>query len=253
MTPEVAKILREPFPAEVVGKLPRIWCKACSDAAKARRTCDEHRKVRCPDCRNNITEAHLHLDYVGHAETTDRFLQADPEWTWEPLAFGADGLPQFDRNGGLWIRLTIAGTSRLGYGAAQGKEGPDAVKEVIGDALRNSGMRFGVALDLWGAKFKDTHDDEPEDREPTASDIRSAIAKVGAAKGMLPDAIAGDFEAWSTGGHIGVTEDTGLLGDYLSYLQDKPPKADLVAAAFDQHKRGVGREGELPAPDPRES
>jgi len=170
VTPEIAKLLREPFPSEVVGKLPRVWCKRCRDAAKAGRTCDDHTKVRCQQCRNNITTAHLHLDYVGHAETTDRFLMADPDWTWEPLAFAADGLPAFDRYGGLWIRLTIAGTSRLGYGAAEGKEGPDAVKEIIGDALRNAGMRFGVALDLWGAKFKDSteeqHDDDAASQRP---------------------------------------------------------------------------------------
>ena len=39
--------------------------------------------------------------------------------------------------------------SRLGYGHAEGKTGGDAVKEVIGDALRNAAMRFGAALDLW--------------------------------------------------------------------------------------------------------
>jgi hypothetical protein len=184
VTPEIAKLLREPFPAEVVGKLPRVWCKQCRDVAKSGRTCNEHQKARCRDCRNNITTAHLHLDYVGHAETTDRFLAADPEWTWEPLAYTADGLPAFDRHGGLWIRLTIAGVTRLGYGAAEGKDGPDAVKEVIGDALRNGGMRFGVALDLWGAKFKDgtdeQHDEPPRmnehNRQAFLTNARGAIA-----------------------------------------------------------------------------
>lgn len=154
MTAEVAKILRAPFPPEAIGKLPKIWCGLCREAAKQRKTCDQHRKVRCDGCRNSITDAHLHLDYVGHAETTDRLLQADATWNWEPFVIGDDGLPRLDANGGLWIRLTVAGVTRIGYGAADGKRGPDAVKETIGDAIRNAAMRFGVAIDLWGATFK---------------------------------------------------------------------------------------------------
>lgn len=228
MTAEIARLLREPFPAEVVGKLPRIWCGACREARG--KVCDKHQKIRCDGCRNTITAAHLHLDYVGHAETTDRFLAADPEWTWEPLAFDEHGLPMFDRHGGLWMRLTIAGVTRLGYGHADGKTGPDAVKESIGDGLRNAGMRFGVALDLWGATFKeDQHDPDPTpDASPSEAwgvnpaAIRSVIAKVGKSKGMQPDQLAADFTEWSKGVHIAVTEDTRLLSDYLTYLQEAP-------------------------------
>lgn len=91
------------------------------------------------------------LDYVGHAAITDRLLAVDPAWTWEPLALAPDGLPLFDKADGLWIRLTVAGMTRLGYGAAsgEGRAPGDKVKESIGDALRNAAMRFGVGLDLW--------------------------------------------------------------------------------------------------------
>jgi len=89
------------------------------------------------------------LSYVGHAALTDRLLDADPQWNWEPLAFGPEGLPVIDTIGGMWIKLTVCGVTRLGYGDAQGKEGPNAIKEVIGDALRNAAMRFGAALELW--------------------------------------------------------------------------------------------------------
>ncbi len=89
------------------------------------------------------------LDYVGHAAMTDRLLDADPNWSWEPLALDEHGLPKFDDAGGLWIRLTVCGMTRLGYGDAQGKAGGNAIKECIGDALRNAAMRFGAALDLW--------------------------------------------------------------------------------------------------------
>lgn len=152
MTAEVAAKLRTPFPPEAVGKLPRVWCGKCREANKQRRpSCDEHTKKKCQVCKNNITEAHLHLDYVGHAEITDRLLQADPFWTWEPFAIAQDGTPLIDGRGGLWMRLTVAGVTRIGYGHADGKDGPDAIKEAIGDGLRNCAMRFGVGLDLWGA------------------------------------------------------------------------------------------------------
>jgi hypothetical protein len=61
-------------------------------------------------------------------------------------------LPKFDATGGLWIKLTVCGITRLGYGHAEQsnfKEIGSREKEVIGDALRNAAMRFGAALDLW--------------------------------------------------------------------------------------------------------
>lgn len=150
MTAETAAKLRQPFLDSEVGKLPRIWCKPCRD-----RACkdDRHKLEVCKTCGNKLTTAHLHLDYVGHAEVTDRLLQVDPEWQWEPVSFDANGQPFVDNLGGMWIRLTVAGVSRLGYGDAGGKRGADAIKEAIGDAIRNAAMRFGVGLDLWGAKF----------------------------------------------------------------------------------------------------
>lgn len=117
-TPDLKALakLREPFPASQIGKLPK----------------------------GGIT-----LDFVGHGYITQRLLDVDPAWNWEPVAFDAQGLPLLDEFGGLWIRLTVCGVTRLGYGDAGGKRGQNAIKEAIGDALRNAGMRFGLALDLW--------------------------------------------------------------------------------------------------------
>src|SRR6185312_4603857 len=67
-----------------------------------------------------------------------------------------------DRNGGLWIKLTVCGVTRYGYGSADGKSGGDAMKEMIGDALRNAAMRFGAALDLWHKGDLHAEDDEPQ-------------------------------------------------------------------------------------------
>ena len=111
MTPEKAAALRKPFPRSAIGQLPKGGAK---------------------------------LDYVGHAATTDRLLAVDPEWTWEPVAFDANGLPAFSAGKGLWIRLTVCGVTRYGFGDGT------SIKECIGDAIRNAAMRFGVALDLWG-------------------------------------------------------------------------------------------------------
>jgi hypothetical protein len=86
-----------------------------------------------------------------------------------------DGSPAFDQAGGLWIKLTVCGQTRLGYGHADGKRGGDAIKEVIGDALRNAAMRFGAALDLWHKG--DLHADEakaPRPRNRPASQGREA-------------------------------------------------------------------------------
>lgn len=135
--------LREAFPEHQIGKLAK--------GSKAQTQCQASEKVNCAVCGGWHHPKMIHLDFVGHAALTDRLLDADLDWTWEPLAF-REGLPAFDENGGLWIKLTVRGVTRLGYGNAQEseyKEVGSREKEVIGDALRNAAMRFGAALELW--------------------------------------------------------------------------------------------------------
>lgn len=160
MSVEQLKKLREPFPPEQIGKLPK---------------------------------GGIMLDFVGHGFLTARFLDVDPEWTWEPFALDANGLPLLDESGGLWIRLTIAGVTRIGYGDASGKKGPNAVKEAIGDALRNSGMRFGAALDLWckGDPDAPTPPPPPTPMQEALQDLADACAAVGA----TPSEVAAKFYA----------------------------------------------------------
>lgn len=164
MTPEIAALLRKPFEGNEVGKLPKVTCSACSKSPT--RCCDRHSYAKCGICGNNMTTQHMHIDYVGHAEITDRLLAVDPTWNWEPVAWDERGLPRVDNDGGLWIRLTVAGMTRLGYGNADGKKGADALKVAIGDALRNAAMRFGVALDLWGATYDPPSIDADETEAP---------------------------------------------------------------------------------------
>ena len=152
ITDDQAKALRKEFPKEAIGKLPKLTCKQCKDSHT--KVCGRHTKVNCKACGNWISERHVDLDYVGHATTTDRLLSVDPTWTWEPVALDQQGAPALDKEGNLWIRLTVCGVTRLGCG-----DGPE-MKQRIGDALRNAAMRFGVALDLWSKAELESHVEE---------------------------------------------------------------------------------------------
>jgi hypothetical protein len=165
--PPLAK-LREPFAPNHISKLPKET-RAQIDARKAPNGRDVM-VFNCKVCGGHHHKDAVHLDYVGHAALTDRLLDTDMEWSWEPVGFTPEGLPAHDKNGGLWIKLTVCGVTRYGYGAADGKQGGDAVKEIIGDALRNAAMRFGAALDLWhkgDLHVEDsTGDETPDPRGP---------------------------------------------------------------------------------------
>lgn len=142
--------LREPFAPQEVRYRPQPWCKKCTAQKDWPKVCEHHHEIKCQRCGGQkITDAHICLKYIGHAEATNRLLNVDPFWDWEPLALDQVGLPQYDGNRGMWIRLTVCGVTRIGYGDATGKDGANAVKEIIGDAIRNAGMRFGMALNLW--------------------------------------------------------------------------------------------------------
>lgn len=154
ITPEQATALRKPFPRESIGILPKPY-KADS------------LKGQCSVCNGYHGLPAVHLDYVGHAAVTDRLLTVDPGWTWEPMAVTPEGLPQLDRGGNLWIRLTVGGVTRLGVG--DGK----SAKELIGDAIRNAAMRFGVALDLWSKEELEGVDEHVE--RPSDAALRPAV------------------------------------------------------------------------------
>lgn len=165
MTTNNLSLLRKPFPDNQISYLPKGGVK---------------------------------LAYVGHAALTDRLLDTDPTWTWEPLAIDERGLPALDDVGGLWIKLTICGVTRLGYGDAGQKKGGDAMKERIGDALRNAAMRFGAALDLW---HKGDLHVEPEPSSGMSADILADWItyiqdsdKAGTLKARLHEAIAAAME-----------------------------------------------------------
>ena len=167
--PTGLELLRQPFPPHQISKLPKPT-KAQTEAVRA----DFKKGIRCQICGTWHHPDVVHLDYVGHAALTDRLLDCDLAWDWNPMSTDDHGLPAFDRNGGLWISLTVCGVTRFGYGDADGKTGGNAVKEAIGDALRNAAMRFGAALDLWHKG--DPHIDEETPEAPQSQD--EAFAKI---------------------------------------------------------------------------
>lgn len=228
MDEKVAAQLRAPFPK--TNKLPKVTCPDCSNKD---RKCEKHQRTTCKTCKAYVSTQHIHIDYVGHADVTDRLLSVDPEWNWEPLGINDQGLPTVDAIGGMWIKLTIAGTTRLGYGHAGSKKGGDAVKEVIGDAIRNAAMRFGVALDLWRKESPESvaavpREDDPEETvttEQVISSLRGSCAKIWKAKGGELPGLVAEYARWSSnaqdqdGRDLAKETDVRILREFEKYLR----------------------------------
>lgn len=173
MTPDEAALLRAEFPPEMIGTLPR---------------------------------AGIQLSYVGHAAVTDRLLQVDPSWTWEPVGWYDDGTPVIRRSDNgkdaeLWIKLTVCGVTRYGVGTAAA-QAFDLPKQLISDAIRNAAMRFGVALDLWAKE--DLHA-EPAPKVASQA-LRSDVRR--AAKAVAEDAQADLRAYWTAHNYGGVKPDS---------------------------------------------
>lgn len=142
-------LLREPLPKHLIS-----W--KCMPIDKF------GRKSRCSKCKKDHAMPATSLAYAGHAAITDRLLEADIRMNYKIIsARDENGFPITDKDGGIWIELTVCGVTRMGYGDANGKTGSNAMKERIGDALRNAAMRFGVGLELWHQGDLHVDDDEP--------------------------------------------------------------------------------------------
>jgi hypothetical protein len=168
-------------------------------------------------------------------------IEIDPEWTWEPTAFDANGLPAYRVENGMahmagW--LTILGVRRLGIGSVMHNK-PDLLKELISDFIRNASMRFGVCLSLW---TKQEWDDVSH--TPTTSAPKPApVAKVEPAKPSDPlvsmDNIKRFVEACKTAGlnHEQIAKSAKLdLADLkesqMPALREAFAKAKELAAQF---------------------
>ena len=228
-TTSVWEELRKPFLKEAVGLLPKVSCYNCAQATKTAKSgldkhCDRHTMSKCDACGNYLSEAHIHLDFVGHAAVTDRLnTVVGPEnWTWEPLALDERGLPALDAKGNLWIKLTVLGTTRIGYG-----DGSTSMKELIGDALRNAAMRFGVALDLWTREELESTIGQPELKNEKPSAATSPAPAPSSPKNeLIPPALLTDLRM--------ALRDAGYTGEaasgYCTMIigKDKPTTVDEV-------------------------
>lgn len=250
--------LAAPFEPDQISKLPKGTCRDCADASK--RTCQNHQWISCDVCHGRHSSASIHLDYVGHADVTRRLLEVDPTWNWEPVATDQFGQPLIA--GGMWIRLTVAGMTRLGFGDAGNKTGPNATKEIIGDAIRNAAMRFGVALDMWSksdAAQTRREADQGADPEQTArasaqryADQAARVQKLDGIQALWNAAEAAgvlDYDVRQTGSTV-----DRPLRELLTELGDA-----IVAFDRQQSPRGAGVEAPpadadgdtAPAPGPR--
>jgi hypothetical protein len=201
------ELLREPFPEDQIGQLPK--------GTKKQNECPDNEKKNCKICGGWHHPNIIHLKFVGHAALTNRLLDADINWSWEPMAFDKDGLPAFDASGGLWIRLTVSGQTRIGYGnaaASQYKEVGSREKEVIGDALRNSALRFGAALSLWH-KGGELYISEPETSEPAETTVMSEAERIKAV-----------VEIWK--GKIVALSENGTIESFKAFWPDT--KAEII-------------------------
>lgn len=184
--------LRAPFPDEAVGYKPVYTGEYELDVESGRSFIPESAFSQCGVCGKRHAMPARHLRYIGHARITERLNDVDPTWGWEPMAFTKEGLPLI-QGGRLWIYLTVLGVTRIGVGDAGGRGGPDAEKEMIGDAIRNAAMRFGCGLDMW---FDEASCEEEPQRLPPedASDAaerpcRAPVAPAPASSVDQPDLV----------------------------------------------------------------
>ena len=252
LTSEARAALRAKFKPGQVSWRPRITCPACEKGWR----CQTHTLETCAECGVKMTTAHDHLPYVGQDQVRARLDEVDPDWTWEPMALTTEGVPVVDAHGGLWIRLTVCGVVRIGYGAPEkGRE--MFLHEAIGKAIRFTARdEFGVGLYLLEAPkprkpktskaatcaavapppVEDVPLPFPEEDEVSAVDprpeqekrdsLRQEIRETAQRLGMDIPALAQDFHGFSDGRDLTDCDlDLGLMGRFLEYLRHPEPQA----------------------------
>lgn len=163
--------------------------------------------------------APVFLDYVGHADITKILIEVDPLWNWEPVAWdnGRPAITERDGIATLWVRVTLLGKTMLGCGSVNASK-DDLDKELIGDALRNAAMRFGIALALWSnAEWAETETAKPQ--APFELHHMSRKAPAPQRASAAPDSPFGPTEK-----QLGLIKRLGWKGD--------PPATKLEASAL---------------------
>lgn len=149
---------------------------------------------------SKLPKAGTQLDFVGHADITRILIEEDPCWAWEPASWTPEGEPLVTDTGRhyrMWGYVTIHGVRRLGVGTCEKSKG-EWEKELIGDLLRNVGMRFGLAGSLWSKSEANT---QPRGNKVTTR--KPSGVPAAQAKHALVEAAGGDVEVarkvWADG------------------------------------------------------
>ena len=145
---ELLKQLSASFPQDQIEKLPKP-IKGGRDQPRFQCRPGTQASVDGYHCGGYHSKA-IHLDYIGHATITERLNSVDPFWTIEFMVKHPEtGEPKVDPDG-TWFNMTVLGVTRPCVGDAGGKGlTANGRKELIGDAIRNGAMRFGVGTYLW--------------------------------------------------------------------------------------------------------
>lgn len=238
MNEEQRKALRARFGKKEIGKRPVITCPGCDSQTK----CTVHEWLPCDTCGVTISTAHTHVDYIGQAHVRARLSKVDPDWSWEPMGITDEGLPAVDARGGLWIRLTVCGVTRIGYGVVERGRHPNAT-EAINRAIRFTARdEFGVGLYLLEQQPRREQPAEPVGPHADAAEgapavepvdvplpfdegerrdaLRREIQEQAATFHMDIPTVAADFFQWSNGSDLlDPRLDPDRMAEFLAYLR----------------------------------
>ena len=194
-----------------------------------------------PSIVGKLPRGGITLDFVGHAEITKILIEVDPQWSWEPVAWTADGRPAINTVNGMavmWGKLTVLGQSRLGVGSAR-HDKPDLDKELIGDFLRNAAMRFGISLSLWSKsewEEQAAQPRKPAEPKPMTQDFVTKFREACAKKGLNPDEVA--KSAGLDPANL-TDADTPKLRDAFKQAEAKPVDVEAVKHVFGEQVKVV--------------
>ncbi len=190
-------MLSEPFPPDQIEKLPRplkggrdqprYKCRQGTDASADGYFC------------GGFHARSLHLDYVGHATITERLNKVDPFWQIDFMVKHPEtGEPKIDADG-TWFTMTVLGVTRPCIGDSGGKPlNGNGKKEIMGDAIRNGAMRFGVATYLWSKSEEAERRKLAAVEEAEDSPDAAIHARIQEAVAQGPDAVQ-SLGSWAVG------------------------------------------------------
>lgn len=215
---EYREHLRKPFDPAQVGKLPRVTDKTSAE-------------TWCETCKQKL-KRHIHIDFVGHANVTDRLNHEAPDW-----AYTIDRIETVDGHIlGVLGTMTIGGKSIHEAGAvARQSDWGEELKLAVSDFIVRGAMRFGVGLDMWikgdAATYENVGPPADEAEEAVTDEPVPPASAPTVEKSNGPPAAA-EIDAFWAGKAVTVTVDRSDA-DVLT------ENAAKLARAGEQHQRVV--------------